>query len=186
GMLAMVSAMSLWSFRFAPSIVSPTGTPAPSVRRLRLVPSLARSVGFGPVFFPAQRGFGSSHRPSPANPTGCPWHRRRQAGLGAKTREIPPPRAILEIACTLTSTSRFLLRPASSIGNRSGARREWLPLHCDRASAAGDTPRGATVAEAAIAPFLPKVHPTTSRCHFLRIDPRPYKQARSTRAQLFD
>jgi len=57
-MLAMVSAMSLWSLRFAPSTVRPTGTPAPSVRRLRLVPSLPRSVGLGPVFFPPKWGLG--------------------------------------------------------------------------------------------------------------------------------
>ena len=36
-------------------MASPIGTPAPSHNKLRLTPSLARSVGFGPVFFPAQR-----------------------------------------------------------------------------------------------------------------------------------
>jgi hypothetical protein len=65
-MLAMVSAMSLWSLRFAPSTVRPTGTPAPSVRRLRLVPSLPRSVGLGPVFFPPEWGLG--HRPVQRKP----------------------------------------------------------------------------------------------------------------------
>jgi hypothetical protein len=35
----------LVSLQFAPATVSPTGTPASSVRRLRLVPSLPRSVG---------------------------------------------------------------------------------------------------------------------------------------------
>ena len=34
------------------------GTPCPSVSRLRLTPLLPRSVGLGPVFFPAQRRFG--------------------------------------------------------------------------------------------------------------------------------
>ena len=34
------------------------GMPLASVSRLLLVPPLPRSVGLGPVFFPAQRGFG--------------------------------------------------------------------------------------------------------------------------------
>src|SRR5437870_3419579 len=38
-------------------ITKAIGTPPPSVRTWRLVPPLARSVGFGPVFFPTQRGF---------------------------------------------------------------------------------------------------------------------------------
>jgi hypothetical protein len=47
------------------------GTPCPSVNRLRLTPRFARSVGFAPLFFPAQRGFG--HRtvqtqPRPIDP----------------------------------------------------------------------------------------------------------------------
>jgi len=61
GMLSTVSAKSLKSFRFAPSTTRPIGTPRPSVNRLRLVPRLARSVGLGPVFFPAERSLG--HRP---------------------------------------------------------------------------------------------------------------------------
>ena len=40
---------------FAPDTASASGTPPPSVRRERLVPDLPRSVGFGPVFFPAER-----------------------------------------------------------------------------------------------------------------------------------
>ena len=73
GMLSIVSAISLWSFLFAPSTVSPTGTPAPSVSRLRFVPRLARSVGLGPVFFPAQRSLRhrAVHRqPFPVDPFG--------------------------------------------------------------------------------------------------------------------
>jgi hypothetical protein len=57
----------LWSLRFAPSTVRPSGMPAASVTRLRLVPSLARSVGLGPVFFPTQRGLG--HGPVHGQPT---------------------------------------------------------------------------------------------------------------------
>src|SRR5574340_599093 len=57
-MLSMVSRTSFISFGFAPAILSPIGTPCPSVRRLRLTPLLPRSVGLGPLFSPRQRGFG--------------------------------------------------------------------------------------------------------------------------------
>src|SRR5439155_1806007 len=69
-MLSRVSFASLKSLRLAPSTASPIGTPPPSVSKLRFTPSLARSVGFGPVFFPSQRSFGhgSVHRlPAPVN-----------------------------------------------------------------------------------------------------------------------
>src|SRR5512135_768050 len=52
-------------------MVRPIGTPCPSVSRLRFTPLLPRSVGLGPVFFPAQWGFGHRpiHRePVPVNP----------------------------------------------------------------------------------------------------------------------
>lgn len=35
----------------------PMGIPLPSVSRLRFTPCFARSVGFGPLFFPCQRRF---------------------------------------------------------------------------------------------------------------------------------
>src|SRR6476619_8567905 len=60
-MLSSVSRASLKSLRFAPSATRPSGTPCPSVSRLRFAPLLARSVGLGPVFPPTQRGLG--HRP---------------------------------------------------------------------------------------------------------------------------
>src|SRR5512135_2948397 len=59
--LSMVERTSFISWRWAPSITTPIGTPCPSVSRLRFTPPLPRSVGLGPVFFPPQRGFG--HRP---------------------------------------------------------------------------------------------------------------------------
>src|SRR5258708_32084359 len=65
-MLSMVGRTSFMSWRFAPSIVRPIGTPCPSVSKLRLTPLLPRSVGLGPVFFPAQRRFG--HRPVHTQP----------------------------------------------------------------------------------------------------------------------
>src|SRR5512147_2344080 len=71
GMLSMVSRISLWSLRLAPSTATPIGTPAASVRTLRLTPSLPRSVGFLPVFFPPERGLGHGpvHRlPPPSDP----------------------------------------------------------------------------------------------------------------------
>src|SRR5436305_7480896 len=65
-MLSMVGRSSFISWRLAPSMARPMGTPCPSVSKLRLTPALARSVGLGPVFFPAQRRFG--HRPVHAQP----------------------------------------------------------------------------------------------------------------------
>lgn len=41
------------SWRRAPSIVTPMGTPCPSIVNDRLTPAFLRSVGFGPVFPPA-------------------------------------------------------------------------------------------------------------------------------------
>src|SRR6266852_781752 len=51
------SASAALSGVLAAVITKAIGTPPPSVRTWRLVPPLARSVGFGPVFFPTQRGF---------------------------------------------------------------------------------------------------------------------------------
>src|SRR5919109_4902763 len=64
--LSSVDRTSFISCRLAPSTASPTGTPWPSVNRLRLTPPLARSVGFGPVFFPPERRLG--HRAVHAQP----------------------------------------------------------------------------------------------------------------------
>ena len=57
-MLFIVAWAILQSCRFAPSIAKPTGTPEPSVSRLRLTFFLALSVGLGPVFSPAEGGLG--------------------------------------------------------------------------------------------------------------------------------
>src|SRR5512143_3504083 len=51
-------------------MANPIGMPWASVRRLRLTPRLARSVGLGPLFFPTQRGLGHGAiqgLPTPAN-----------------------------------------------------------------------------------------------------------------------
>src|SRR5215470_5333210 len=65
-MLSIVERTNFMSWRLAPSTASPRGTPWPSVNRLRLTPPLARSVGFGPVFFPPERRLG--HRAVHAQP----------------------------------------------------------------------------------------------------------------------
>ena len=65
-MLDSVARASLKSLRLAPATTSPTGTPPPSVSRLRLVPRLPRSVGLRPVFPPAQRRL--DHRPVHGKP----------------------------------------------------------------------------------------------------------------------
>ena len=67
--LSMVARTSFISCRLAPSIARPSGTPWPSVSRLRLTPDLPRSVGLGPVFSPPSGADRSSLRPSRASPT---------------------------------------------------------------------------------------------------------------------
>src|SRR5437763_16813996 len=57
-MLSNVSSTIFMSGRLAPSTANPIGMPWPSTSRLRLVPRLARSVGFLPVFFPPERRLG--------------------------------------------------------------------------------------------------------------------------------
>src|SRR5215211_7900022 len=49
-MLSKVARVSLKSLRLAPATTRPSGTPRPSVSRLRFVPRLPRSVGLRPVF----------------------------------------------------------------------------------------------------------------------------------------
>src|SRR3954471_18980074 len=51
-MLSKGGRTSFMSVAVAPSTAKPTGMPSASTSRLRLVPFLARSVGFLPVFFP--------------------------------------------------------------------------------------------------------------------------------------
>ena len=72
--IAFVQAQSLWPFRarrFAPATSMANGMPLASVSRLRLVPPLPRSVGWGSVFFPAQRRLGHraiQSQPAPVDP----------------------------------------------------------------------------------------------------------------------
>src|SRR5690348_239577 len=70
-MPSMVGRTNFISWRLAPSIATLIGTPCPSVSTLRFTPRLPRSVGLGPVFFPAQWGLGHGpvHTyPLPVNP----------------------------------------------------------------------------------------------------------------------
>src|SRR4051812_22939516 len=65
-MLSRVVSTSAMSGRLAPATSNPIGTPPPSAKRDRLVPILARSVGFLPVFFPPEGGL--RHGPVEALP----------------------------------------------------------------------------------------------------------------------
>src|SRR3954451_20606912 len=65
-MLSSVSSTIFMSGRLAPPPASPTGMPSASVSRLRLLPFLARSVGFLPVFFPPEGCLG--HAPIHTQP----------------------------------------------------------------------------------------------------------------------
>src|SRR5580693_2561461 len=55
GIVSSVSHSSFWSCTLAPFAAAASGTPRPSTSTERLTPSLPRSVGFFPVFFPTQR-----------------------------------------------------------------------------------------------------------------------------------
>src|SRR3954470_1987463 len=65
-MASRVASSSLKSGTLAPATATPRGSPRASVTTERLVPSLPRSVGLGPVFFPTQRRLG--HRPVSRQP----------------------------------------------------------------------------------------------------------------------
>ena len=131
--LSMVVRTSFMSFRLAPATAKPIGTPWPSVSRLRLTPSLPRSVGLGPVFFPAQRGFG--HGPVHAQPVPVdPFqlielHETRlqfQKHVGTDSWNR---------SCAVEpGTARSDPRP--STGSRCAARRRWRQRTPDQASAA--------------------------------------------------
>src|SRR4029453_15264696 len=66
GILSIVIRTNFMSLRLAPATARPLGMPFASVNTLRFTPALPRSVGFGPVFFPAQGRFG--HRAVHAQP----------------------------------------------------------------------------------------------------------------------
>src|SRR4029450_12998839 len=96
-MLSKVSRAIFMSVRLAPSTASPTGMPSASTSRLRLAPSLPRSVGFLPVFFPPQRRLGHAAvhaQPGPVDPLpvvvghqpGLP-HRQEDAALDPRSEE---------------------------------------------------------------------------------------------------
>src|SRR5258708_4622202 len=56
--LSMVGRTNFMSCRLAPSTTRPSGTPCPSVSRLRLTPDLPRSVGLRPVVSQWRRNCG--------------------------------------------------------------------------------------------------------------------------------
>src|SRR3981081_3299993 len=92
-----VDATNFMSCRLAgaPSIAS--GRPPASVSRLRLTPPLPRSVGLGPVFFPAQWGLGQGAiegQPIPVNALEFVVFQQAKAPKGSKhTRIDPVPKA---------------------------------------------------------------------------------------------
>src|SRR6266699_977145 len=100
-------------------MMRPIGTPCPSVSTLRFTPLLPRSVGLGPVFFPAQRSFhhGPVHtQPRPVDP----FHliKLRQSCLPEfedDSRLHPFLKAIMRRRmCTALGLVQGLLLPASS------------------------------------------------------------------------
>ena len=92
---------------FAPLTSTPNGTPRLSVSIDRLVPSLPRSVGFLPVFFPTQRRFGhrSVHTlPIPLNALEFIVFQERRFPKLAKDARCGP---LLKV--TMQRTSRTIL-----------------------------------------------------------------------------
>src|SRR5512135_3888717 len=107
GTLANVRQTSHLSWVLAPEIATPSGTPRPSVSSDRLVPLLARSVGLGPVFPPAQRGLG--HRPVQALP--LPLDALQFVvlvqGDAPEVSQDPPGGPLLEVVVQGTATAEF-------------------------------------------------------------------------------
>jgi hypothetical protein len=92
----------------------PSGTPRVSVMTERLTPSLPRSVGFFPVFFPAERRLGhGSVQCLPPPP---------DASLGVIRSQASSPEAMKD-----TSLAPFLEVPMHGTG-RAELRRQRLPL----------------------------------------------------------
>ena len=103
GMASTSESACCESFRLAPVSWMARGTPRPSQIRWRLLPSLARSVGFGPVCSP-QKLPGSNYRPRrPAtnqSPRSAPASPAKRSGSVARC---------LPLASHVTAASRSCL-----------------------------------------------------------------------------
>lgn len=104
-MLSSVSRASVKSTRLAPATGSPTGMPAASVSRLRLLPPLAQSVGLGPVFS-LRAGAFDKLRPWTASSSRSRRMRRSIAASGPTPSRRPVPRSTPETADAPKSSNR--------------------------------------------------------------------------------
>jgi len=115
---------------------------SPSVRLLRLVPLLPRSVGFLPTFSP-QGGLWPWPRPSPATPSQALARRHSPPGpVPIRPRRRPPP-------STLGSSggrhygSRSQWQPGHPTGSHCGGRRRWHPWLCEHRRGGDGAPKNA-------------------------------------------
>jgi len=105
------------SLRLASVRITLKGTPPVSTRRWCLLPTLRRSVGFGPVFFPHARHAPTNYRPPRETSPACLPHEGARAAPGAACPTRPP----LAIGATDAS---------NSCQNRSLSPEEGFPKQC--------------------------------------------------------
>ena len=128
-----------------PATARPIGTPLPSVRTLRLVPILPRSVGVLPTFFPPA-GLWLSPHPSRATPSQCLAGRHMPRGpVPTRPRRRPPP-STLGNGDGQNSWNRCPSRSAPATGSPCGARKRWHPSLAEHRREADGTPKGAVCA----------------------------------------
>ena len=111
------------SFRFAPVRRTASGTPRPSQSRWRLLPRLARSVGFGPVWSPP---YTARMEQCPRPPGTNQSDRRARANPAAQSGSDPTPPPVASRASDASTSSPTRMRVpagASARERRCGGRR---------------------------------------------------------------
>ena len=133
-MLSIVSRTNFMSWRWAPSIARPIGTPCPSVNRLRFAP-------FFPGrwdccrYLPRPGVLWSSLRPCLAKPNRSLVARQTVPRRLSIASERPPLVPIPEIGHGRSSQDRDRFDRGLSIGNRSETHKRWHRHICDLAHA---------------------------------------------------
>src|SRR5437764_9062519 len=131
-MLSIVGRSSFLSWRLAPSIVRPMGTPCPSVSRLRFTPLLPRSVGLGPVFSPPKGAAGSWPRPSRASSSQSRTAHQTAPPLLARVREKHWLSPTLESDHARWNAYTARSDPGPAIGSPFAAHKRWHQHKLDR------------------------------------------------------
>ncbi len=132
-MLSMVSSASLKSLRFAPATTMARGMPLASVSKLRLVPRLARSVGFGRVLFHPAAPWSSRH-PSTASASPRRQIPRRPPAPSPMSSRTRPPRSTPRSSEFHTLNRCLDNAIAGAVSSRSQERDRTLAHKTDKAS----------------------------------------------------